>query len=144
VLTRFGGLVAIGICNNTTKDNIALVGDAACQMKPLTFGGIYFGLRAATMLAHCLRKNRLDQYDSLWKSELSSEISIGLKVKDYFDSLEAAEFRKIFNLMKREKSLIERVADFENHSKIVLEVLKRPSFYPLFGELFKMLFSKGL
>lgn len=142
ILERFGGVVAIGICRNTAEENIALVGDAACQLKPLSYGGIYFGLKAATILTHCIRDGRLSNYDTLWKEELVSEIKIGLKAKAIYNRLNNEELKKIFNLIKNQKSLIEKIGDFENHSRLILEIIKKPNLYPQIGELFIMLFKK--
>lgn len=142
VLDKFGGVVVIGICNTTVKDNIAIVGDAACQMKPLTYGGVYFGLKAADILVNCIKRNRLYDYDQLWKKELASEIKIGLKIKQVYNRLGHKEFKKVFKLLKNQKGLIEKVGDFENHSRLFLEIVKKPSLYPQIGSLFSMLFKK--
>lgn len=144
VIERFGGLVSIGICSNTARNNIALVGDAACQVKPLTYGGIYFGLNAATILADCLRKDRLADYDHLWKKELASEIRIGLKVKQVYDSLSDDEVMDIYRAMKSHRHIIEKMGDFESHSSLIMELLKTPSLYPQLGSLIKIFFNKIL
>lgn len=144
ILDRFGGGVNIGICDNTVKENIALVGDAACQLKPISYGGIYFGLKAASILTSCIKENRLSDYDGLWKKKLASEIKIGLKVRQVYDRLDIGEFKKIFLLLKTQKSLIERIGDFENHSRLILEIVKKPSLYPQIGNLFSLFFKKIL
>jgi len=144
LLERFGGLTSLGICAHTVKDNIALVGDAACQVKPLTYGGIYFGLKSATTLADCIRKNRIKDYDALWKKELVSEIKIGLRAKETYGSLTNDELGSIFKLLKSQKALIEKVGNFENHSQVIFEILKKPSAYPQLGSLFSLLLKKIL
>lgn len=144
ILERFGGLVSIGLCGLTAGDNIALVGDAACQVKPLTYGGIYFGLSSAGILADCIRNNRLNDYDRLWKKKLSSEIIIGVKAKNVYNRLSAEELKKIFRLLKEQKSFIERLGNFENHSRLILEIIKKPAFYPYLRDLFQMLLNKIL
>lgn len=141
ILERFGGLAAIGICDTTVKDNIALVGDAACQVKPLTYGGIYFGLEAADILTSCIKENRLSDYDALWKTKLASEIRIGLKAKNIYDRLDTKETGKIFSLIKKQKLLIEKIGDFENHGRLILEILKKPYLYPYFSKLFTVFFK---
>lgn len=144
ILDKFGGLVVVGIFNTTVKENVALVGDAACQMKPLSYGGIYFGLKAAAILSSCIKEDRLGDYDSLWKQELASEIRIGLKARQIYNRLDAKELKKIFELLKTQKSLIERVGDFENHSRLILEIIKKPTLYPQIGDIFSILFKKIL
>jgi len=138
ILEKFGGLVSIGYCNQTLKDKIALVGGAACQVKPLTYGGVYFGLKAASILAACINSGRLDDYDHLWKNELGSEIRVGLKLKEAYDHLNLEELEKIFKFLESQKETIERVADFENHSRFFIEIIKNPSLYPQLGDLFRI------
>ncbi|MDD5432283.1 MAG: NAD(P)/FAD-dependent oxidoreductase [Candidatus Omnitrophica bacterium] len=140
VLGRFGGVVTIGVCKNTVNGNIALVGGAACQLKPLSYGGIYFGLKTASILASCIKENHLSDYDSLWKKELAFEIKVGLKVKEIYANLKPKELEGIFSLLKKEKSIIEKKGDFESHGRLIIEILKKPSFYRYFGNLLKMFF----
>jgi flavin-dependent dehydrogenase len=144
IIEKFGGVVSIGICPNTVKDNIALVGDAACQMKPLTYGGIYFGLKAADILGNCIKLGRLKDYDMLWKKELGFEIKIGLKIKDTYAKLDNDERQKVFKLLKDHKVLLEKFGDFENHSRFMLEIIRKPSLYPKLGELFRIVFKNVL
>ncbi|MDD2689671.1 MAG: NAD(P)/FAD-dependent oxidoreductase [Candidatus Omnitrophica bacterium] len=140
IIEKFGGRVALGICKNTVTDNIALVGDAACQMKPLSFGGIYFGLKAASLLASCIRDNRLGDYDLLWKEDLAFEIKIGLKVKEIYSRLNPKELKTVFSLLKKQKAVIENKGDFENHGRLILEMIKEPAFYSVLGDILKILF----
>lgn len=144
VVERLGGLVAVRVGLNTVRGNIALVGDAACQIKPLTYGGIYFGLKAASILTSCINKNNLRDYDKLWKKELDFEMRIGIKTKEIYNTLRPDELGKIFRMMKRNKALIEKIGDFENHSLLILEILKKPSLYPQMSGLLQMLFKKIL
>lgn len=134
LLEQYGGLVAVGICGATAGENIAVVGDAACQVKPLSYGGIYFGLEAADILASCIKENRLTDYDSLWKIKLAPEIRIGLKVKNIYNRLGAEDIKSMFGLIRKQKSLIEKIGDFENHSRLILEMLKKPDLYRYIGK----------
>jgi flavin-dependent dehydrogenase len=141
IIEKFGGLVTLGVCNSTVKDNIALVGGAACQLKPLSYGGVYFGIKAAAILAECIKNDRLKEYDYLWKKELASEISMGLKLKDIYARLSDEDLVLILGLLKKEKSLIEEKADFENHSRFILDIIKSPELYPRMGDLLRILFK---
>jgi len=141
VLEKFGGMVSVGVCRNTAKDNIALVGDAACQMKPLTFGGIYFGLKSANMLATCIKENRLEDYDSTWKREFSFEIKIGVKIKNAYSRMDDKDIGMFFKLFKENRNLLERYGDFENHSRFIMEVIKKPVLYPRLGKLLRFIFE---
>ncbi len=134
VLEQYGGLVAVGICEATAKGNIAVVGDAACQVKPLSYGGIYFGLEAAGILASCIKENRLIDYDSLWKTKFASEIRIGLKVRNIYNHLYPQDLKNIFSLIKKQKSLIEQIGDFESHGRLILKMFKKPDLYFLISK----------
>jgi len=136
---KFGGLASVGICENTIKDNIALVGDAACQMKPLSYGGVYFGLRCASILASCIKEGRIDDYDRLWKQAFASEIRIGLKAKGIYSKLNKEEVGDIFYFLKDQRAIIERKGDFENHGQLILEIIRKPSNFPQITTLLKML-----
>jgi len=138
VIDKYGGLVTIGICPETVKDNIVLVGGAACQVKPLTYGGIYFGLKSAQILALCIKDGRLNDYDRLWKSELGFEIKTGLKLKEVYERLEHKELERVFNFLKSQKATIEKFADFENHSRFFVEIIRNPSIYSKLGDLFSI------
>jgi flavin-dependent dehydrogenase len=141
ILEKFGGLVTIGVCARSVKDNLVLVGDAACQLKPLSYGGLYFGLKSAEILASCIKRGRIDDYDSLWRKQLGSEISIGLKIREVYNRLGKDGLISVFTLLKENKDLIEKVGDFENHSRLLLEIIKKPSLYPHIGSLFRVLFK---
>jgi len=141
ILEKFGGLVTLGVVNNTVKDNIALVGGAACQLKPLSYGGVNFGIKAAAILAECIKNDRLKEYDYLWKKELVSEISTGLKLKKIYARLSEEDLELVFSLLKKEKSIIEDRADFENHSRFILDIIKSPELYSRMGDLFRVLFK---
>jgi flavin-dependent dehydrogenase len=38
-----------------------LVGDAACQINPLTGGGLSYSLQSAVILADCIKEGKLEQ-----------------------------------------------------------------------------------
>jgi len=139
LIGKFGGLASIGICEHTVKDNIALVGDAACQIKPLSYGGVYFGLKCAAILASCIKEGRLDDYDHLWKRKFASEIKIGLKAKDVYSKLKKEEVKDVFNFLKGQKKIIEVRGDFENHGQLLLQIVRRPANLPQIAGILKLL-----
>jgi len=69
-------MIPVGFTKNYYK-NIALVGDAAVQVKPLTGGGIFYGLKSAELLVKCIRENRLQEYDKRLKGNLEEKLSSG-------------------------------------------------------------------
>lgn len=128
IIGKLAGVIPIGLTKNYYK-NIALVGDAAVQVKPLTGGGIFYGLKSAELLAECIRDNRLDEYDRRLKRKFGKEIKFGLKARKFYEEINKKELKNIFILFKKNASFIEKVANFENHSVIFIEILKNPKIF---------------
>ena len=128
IIGKLAGIIPIGLTKNYYK-NIALVGDAAVQVKPLTGGGIFYGLKSAEILAKCIRDRKLDEYDRLLKRKFKKEIKFGLKARKFYEEINEKELKNIFMLFKKNAGIIERVANFENHSIIFIEFLKNPGMF---------------
>ncbi len=135
ILEKFAGVVPLGKCL-THNRNIFLVGDAACQVKPLTHGGIYYGMRCAEMLVDCILKNNAGEYERQWKQRFEREIDIGLKLKRMYERLNQEETEKLFAVLKNNASIIEKFGDFENHSKVISIIIKDPQLQILLGKVF--------
>jgi flavin-dependent dehydrogenase len=83
-----GGLINFGLMNNTTAERVLVVGDAACQVKPFSGGGVIYSLIGAGYCANaCIRalqKNDFSagflkrEYDEKWKWQLEKPIKRGL------------------------------------------------------------------
>jgi len=123
ILDKFGGIIPIGQCQ-MVKDNVALVGDAACQVKPLTHGGLFYGMRGAEILSDCIIKKKLSDYDSIWKKKYGNEIKVALYFKNMYEKLDAKDLSVIFQILQISAKKIEKMGDFEKHSKILIEILK--------------------
>jgi flavin-dependent dehydrogenase len=86
----------------------------------------------------------LKDYDALWKKEFASEIRIGLKVKNIYTQMPSKDLKQIFKLFKKHHGVIERIGDFENHSRLILELIKKPALYPEIGYFFQVIFRNLL
>jgi len=128
IIGKLTGMIPTGLTKNYYK-NIALVGDAAVQVKPLTGGGIYYGLKSAELLAKCIRDNMLDKYDKRLKRKYGREIKFGLKARKLYEEINEKELKNIFMMFKKNAGIIERAANFENHSIIFIEFLKNPGMF---------------
>jgi len=129
IIDKLAGIIPLGMIAKTSDKNIAVVGDAACHVKPLTGGGIYYGLKAAEILVECIKENNLPEYDRRWKRKLGREIRLGLWARKVYEKLNEHETKNIFSLFKENAILIERVSNFENHSKLFREAFKRPKIF---------------
>ena len=116
------------------------MGDSGCQIKPLTYGGIYMGMRGAEMLADCLIEKKLNRYPSLWMRRFGKEIAMAQKARELFTRLSDTDVQEIFSFAKKKKHLIETRGDFENHSSVVWDFLRYPDLSKeLLGLLFKII-----
>ena len=125
LIEKLSGMIPMGIEKNYYQ-NIALVGDAAAQVKPLTGGGIYYGLKSAELLAESIKDGKLIEYDKRLKKEHAKEIKFGMKARKLYEEINEKELKNIFSMFKKNAKFIEKVANFENHSVIFLEILKNP------------------
>jgi flavin-dependent dehydrogenase len=112
-----------------------LVGDAACQVKPLSHGGIYYGMRCAEILVDCIASGRAQDYEKKWREKFAKEINIGLKIRQVYAKLSYEGMDKVFRALKENAAIIEKFGDFENHSRIFSEIIKSPGSQILLGKL---------
>lgn len=85
-----GGMINFGIAD-TVADNAMVVGDAACQVKPFSGGGIVYSLIGASYCANaCVKSVQSDdfsaaflrkEYDDKWKRQLEGPIKKGLALR---------------------------------------------------------------
>jgi len=92
--------IPIGTVPKTSGAGVLLVGDAAGQVKPLSGGGIFTGMRCAELAAavadDALRRNdlgegRLADYDRRWRAELGEEFHRALYLRRLFTRLTDSE-----------------------------------------------------
>lgn len=134
VVEKNAGAIPIGTCQ-LVKDQAALVGDAACQVKPITSGGIYYGLKSAELLADAVKEGNLSLYEEKWKEEFEQEIKVCLLARNIMENMEEEVSARIFSYVKENAKLIERIGDFENHSSILWSLALNPRTYPTIGLL---------
>ena len=138
IINRLAGIIPIGLCQSVYQ-KVAVVGDAARQVKPLTGGGIYYGMKAAEILVECIQEGALAEYDQRWKSKFGREIKFGLWARKVYERLNKSEYEleDIFLLFKENADFIERAANFENHSLLFREAFKRPKIFVEAGKILR-------
>jgi geranylgeranyl reductase family protein len=134
IVEKNAGAIPIGTCE-LVKGNAALVGDAACQIKPITSGGIYYGMKSAELLADAIREGDMAQYASCWAKEFEQEIKICLLMRYVMENMDEGVLTKLFDYVKQNVGLIEKIGDFENHSSIIWGLISNPRTYPTIGAL---------
>lgn len=134
IIEKNAGAIPIGTCE-LVKGNALLAGDAACQIKPITSGGIYYGLKASELLVDAIREDDLAQYPVRWAEEFGQEIKICLLLRNILENMGDDVLKKLFEYVKDNAKLIEQIGDFENHSSVIWSLASNPRTYPTIGAL---------
>lgn len=100
-----------------------LVGEAAGQVKPWSFGGIIFGFTcsqiARDVIFEAFRKNDfseefLKKYDELWKKKIGKTIRLGLRLREMLKEMDNEKLDRYFRLAKKIPFLNKLDMDFPN------------------------------
>ena len=134
VVEKNGGTIPIGMCE-LVKDKAALVGDAACQIKPITSGGIFYGMKSAEILSDAIKDGDLSIYKKKWAEEFEQEIKVCLLARYIMENMDGDVLKRVFSYLRENVGLIEKIGDFENHSSILWSLVLNPRTYPTIGSL---------
>lgn len=142
------GVIASGIPVGTVPrfvaDGAMLVGDAAAQVKPLSGGGIFTGMRAAELAAGValealaagdLSAARLARYETLWRETLGEEFRKALYLRKVFVRLSDAEFERLLEALQDSgmKESIVAFGDIDFPTHVAGQLLRQsPSLVRLF------------
>ena len=132
----------------TYGDRLLVAGDAAGFVKPVTGGGVYYGMIsagiAAAVLAQALRRDRLNEselsrYQQLWQERLMEEIEAQLTLRLLLQRLTDGEVETIFDLWATDSlmPLVRKTATFNQYRKLIAAVVRNPGMR-------KILFNKML
>ncbi|NYT03423.1 MAG: NAD(P)/FAD-dependent oxidoreductase [Candidatus Methanofastidiosa archaeon] len=128
------GVIPVGK-GDIYKDRVFLLGDAACQIKPLSGGGVYYGALAAEALANSIISGRYVDYSLHCKKLLGKEIFRGLLLRNMYESLTDTELNNIFDFLKSKKQILNETGSFDEHYKTIFSLIKDPkalTFLPIF------------
>ncbi len=140
--SRFGSPTAylvsgipIGDVPKTSGDRVILVGDAAAQVKPLSGGGIFTGMRcaeiAAGVLDGALRADDLSaaslaEYDRAWRAEFGDEFRRALSLRRVFARLSDRDLNALIDALRRGRHAPTIVAfgDIDFPSRVARQLLR--------------------
>lgn len=125
----------------TYADRLLVVGTAAGQVKPLTGGGIFFGLLCAEIAANTLHRcltiddlsaDKLQAYQRSWRRRLGRELRTGYWARRIFEMTSDRQLDRLFELMES-SGLIRQLEDagdlsFDWHADVVTRVFNQRLF----------------
>lgn len=128
--------IPVGKVPKISTDHGLLIGDAAAQVKPLSGGGIFTGMRAAEIAAEVahqaldagdLTAARLRPYDTKWEEELGEEMERALYFRRLFMQLGDRELDRLLEVLRDSKlvSTIVAFGDIDFPTVTVRELLRQ-------------------
>ncbi|HKV90547.1 MAG TPA: hypothetical protein VJQ43_05040, partial [Thermoplasmata archaeon] len=136
--------IPIGTLPRTSADRVLLVGDAAAQVKPLSGGGIFTGMRCAEIAVgvadRCLRSDdvsgpALSAYDRAWQAELGDEFRQAMFLRRLFVRLSDRDLDRLVEALQGAelKASIVAFGDIDFPTHVARQLLRQsPSLLRLF------------
>jgi flavin-dependent dehydrogenase len=135
VKLTYGG-VPLKPLPHTRGDNLLVVGTAAGQVKPITGGGIYFGLICADIAANTLKRaletdnlsaHALAGYERAWRRKLARELRNGYWARKVYEMLNDRQVSRVFGLLES-TGIIEELRrseelSFDWHADVIARVM---------------------
>ena len=153
ILRYIAGSVPVSAAQASFAERVLLVGDAAGQVKPISGGGVYTGLRCALMAAQTaagaleeeeFTRRRLSSYEKKWKGELGRELSIGRRIRKSYNHVTDGQMDQIVEMLDRPKllALISARGDIDTPSELAKLLFRQaPGLLKFAGPLIKSLFK---
>jgi len=147
--------IPIGTLPKTHGPRVLLVGDAAAQVKPLSGGGIFTGMKcaeiAARVAAPALERDDLSEpalaaYDRAWRAELGDEFRRALYLRRVFTRLSDADLDAIIAALKGSElhATIVAFGDIDFPTHVVRQLLRQsPSLVRLLPKALGAWMSSG-
>jgi geranylgeranyl reductase family protein len=137
IVKTTGGVAPIGMRDRTYGERALLVGDAACHVKPISGGGLYFGLKAAgicagTVVAALVAENCseafLSGYQRAWESTIGLEVQCGLRHREVFLGMDDREMDNLISFFNNPywRRLVLKHGDLDHHSVIAGKLAMAP------------------
>jgi geranylgeranyl reductase family protein len=149
VKMTYGG-VPLKALPHTRSDNLLVVGTAAGQVKPITGGGIYFGLICADIAANTLKRaletNKLSAhdlagYERVWRRKLARELRTGYWARKVYEMLNDRQVNRVFKLLES-TGIIDELRQSEDlsfdwHAAVVSRVMGQKLLAKTFNSIWE-------
>ncbi len=155
ILYIVGG-IPIGFPRRTYANNVMVVGDAACQAKATSGGGIFTSLHCANLAAEtaleALEKGdyssrMMHRYHKAWTRSIGKELRKDLAIHESFEKLTDPQFEELFEIFDDPEvlGLIEATADIDFPSKIGWALIRKdPRILKYVGKALRTMIAKNV
>jgi digeranylgeranylglycerophospholipid reductase len=130
------GVIPLKPLPRTYSDRVLVVGEAAGQVKPITGGGIYFGILCADIAANVLDESimtndysakQLSMYQQQWRKRLRKELIVGYWGHRLLTWLNNTQIEYLFSVAHKKK-ISESITSseefsFDWHSKLLFQLV---------------------
>jgi geranylgeranyl reductase family protein len=131
-VSAHAGFIPLGPITRLIRHNVALVGDAACQVKPSSGGGLFPGLIAALFCGKAIVKALEDDvslkaYPKNWFLQVGKELRKGYVARKFFLHMDDQKLEKLFSILNTKNicSIINDYGDIDYPSKVILHIVKQ-------------------
>lgn len=135
IISFNAGKIPLGYSQRTFSENVMIIGDAACQIKPTSAGGIYFGILSAKYCAEttikALKENNfsssfLSDYQRKWQKDIGEEIKKGMIFRKLFCKLNDDDIEEIYKILNKENiiKIIEEYGDIDYPFDLTFKILR--------------------
>ena len=150
------GGIPLGFPKRTYADNVMIVGDAACQAKAVSGGGIFTALTCSDFAARTaiealeagdVSARMLHAYHRAWTRSIGKELRKDLAIHDSFSKLTDRQFEELFDIFNTPQMirLIEKKGDIDFPSKVGWAILKEdPRLLKYVGRALRAMIAKSV
>ncbi|MCM8781472.1 MAG: NAD(P)/FAD-dependent oxidoreductase [Candidatus Omnitrophica bacterium] len=132
-------IIPIDTIDKTYLERVLVIGDSAGQVKPVTGGGIFYGLLCARLASETIlsafKKEDFSQrffktYELRWKKLIGLELKVGRFVRRFMNSLTDENLHSLVVTFRKDtkiKNILEKYQAFDWHKDVILSLLRTPS-----------------
>jgi len=148
------GGIPLGFPRRSHADNVMVVGDAACQAKATSGGGIFTSLHCANLAADTATQaleagdysaRMMHRYHKAWTRSIGKELRKDLAIHESFARLTDDQFEDLFAIFSDPAMLkiIERYGDIDFPSRVGWKLIKEdPRLLKYVGKALRAMIAK--
>ncbi len=129
---EWASIIPLGCRDITVKGNVALVGDAAGQVKATTGGGIIFGVSCAKILSdaienHIKKGTSLSHYEHAWRRKYATDLKLHDMLHKYYSGIDTRSFEHLFRISKLfgAETFLSKYGDMDRPSAMIKKFFLR-------------------